>query len=599
MGNTNGPQMLYHPTAGVVMDIESANLKSAQINTKRKSERSVSPLPTHKSIQIDDSSKKPSNDKTNEKISENYALLLENLSKAKDFYIDVEFPAESRNISSNLLQFLPSLQVNQIVWARPSEIFLNTNVQLFKDDIIPNDIQQGLLGDCYFLSALAALAERPSFVSRLFESKETNEVGCYSLWLCIDGEWQNVIIDDFFPVKKTEQNPTVYLIFSRSNGPELWVLLLEKAYAKINGGYQNIEAGLCEEALRDLTGAPTQTLTDFTEKEAWEFLKGGVENNFLIVVSSHFEKKEGKTGGLISGHCYSILDIKEVTLNDITTENLIQLRNPWGHKEWTGDWSDDSNKWTEELRKELKWEKKDDGIFWMSCKDFCAYYTEISVCRIHQSYNYSSVKIKLEETSYKFFTFQINQNLDNLSYFTISQIDKRKLDKNQGLSYVRILLCRYENNEIFLVDENTGKTRDLCINIENLPAGVYAIFCEIENNNQKNENTSKNNLVLSAYSKLSIGFQEIKVDKTQFLNNLFLNFVKSHPKIHQKTMQKYEESNKIQRVTSRIADYFCICYFNETEFYSLKEDVEFLENTNFLTSDNNPIEKKQAIKIDS
>lgn len=25
--------------------------------------------------------------------------------------------------------------------------------------------------------------------------------------------------------------------------------------------------------------------------------------------------------------------------------NLCQLRNPWGHGEWTGDWSDKSDKW--------------------------------------------------------------------------------------------------------------------------------------------------------------------------------------------------------------------------------------------------------------
>jgi hypothetical protein len=34
------------------------------------------------------------------------------------------------------------------------------------------------------------------------------------------------------------------------------VLLLEKAYAKINGCYSNIEAGLTGNAIRDLTGAP-------------------------------------------------------------------------------------------------------------------------------------------------------------------------------------------------------------------------------------------------------------------------------------------------------------------------------------------------------
>lgn len=25
--------------------------------------------------------------------------------------------------------------------------------------------------------------------------------------------------------------------------------------------------------------------------------------------------------------------------------DLMQLRNPWGHKEWTGKWSDGSSEW--------------------------------------------------------------------------------------------------------------------------------------------------------------------------------------------------------------------------------------------------------------
>ena len=45
-------------------------------------------------------------------------------------------------------------------------------------------------------------------------------------------------------------------VFLSGNGPELWVLLLEKAYSKIHGCYANIEAGLTGNAIRDLTGAP-------------------------------------------------------------------------------------------------------------------------------------------------------------------------------------------------------------------------------------------------------------------------------------------------------------------------------------------------------
>lgn len=53
----------------------------------------------------------------------------------------------------------------------------------------------------------------------------------------IDGIWQEVILDDYFPCKKNE------LIFSYSHQNEMWVLLIEKCFAKINGTYSNIENG--------------------------------------------------------------------------------------------------------------------------------------------------------------------------------------------------------------------------------------------------------------------------------------------------------------------------------------------------------------------
>lgn len=47
-------------------------------------------------------------------------------------------------------------------------------------------------------------------------------------------------------------------LYSRCNGNELWVMFLEKAYAKLYGTYEKIEAGLAGNALRDLTGAPSE-----------------------------------------------------------------------------------------------------------------------------------------------------------------------------------------------------------------------------------------------------------------------------------------------------------------------------------------------------
>jgi calpain-15 len=39
---------------------------------------------------------------------------------------------------------------------------------MFEQDVTPNDIIQGSLGNCYFLSALSAIAEFPQRIKNIF-----------------------------------------------------------------------------------------------------------------------------------------------------------------------------------------------------------------------------------------------------------------------------------------------------------------------------------------------------------------------------------------------------------------------------------------------
>lgn len=96
----------------------------------------------------------------------------------------------------------------------------------------------GALGDCWFLCAIAALTEFPQLVLDLVETKQVNEHGVYRVRFCKNGWWQSVRVDDFFPCF-----PNAGPIYSRSNGNELWVMLLEKAFSKLCGSYEAIKSG--------------------------------------------------------------------------------------------------------------------------------------------------------------------------------------------------------------------------------------------------------------------------------------------------------------------------------------------------------------------
>lgn len=63
------------------------------------------------------------------------------------------------------------------------------------EDISPNDIKQGLLGDCYLLSALSALAEWPQRIRSLFVTQEPNEAGVYIVRIYLNGSLVEIAVD--------------------------------------------------------------------------------------------------------------------------------------------------------------------------------------------------------------------------------------------------------------------------------------------------------------------------------------------------------------------------------------------------------------------
>jgi calpain-15 len=79
----------------------------------------------------------------------------------------------------------------------------------------------------------------------------------YCVWLCHDGEFVQILLDDYFPCY-VNGGP----VFSKSVGNELWVILLEKAYAKCYGTYLKLIRGWACEAMKDLTGAPYEYFSD-------------------------------------------------------------------------------------------------------------------------------------------------------------------------------------------------------------------------------------------------------------------------------------------------------------------------------------------------
>ena len=73
-----------------------------------------------------------------------------------------------------------------ITWERVEKIFGSQNYQVFFEKIMKEDIIQGGLGDCYFLSAIAALCLYPKLIEKLFFFKEKSDEHCYGCYFRIN-----------------------------------------------------------------------------------------------------------------------------------------------------------------------------------------------------------------------------------------------------------------------------------------------------------------------------------------------------------------------------------------------------------------------------
>ena len=261
---------------------------------------------------------------------------------------------------------------------------------VFDDGVNCKDIMQGILGDCYLLSAMSVTAhERPEMITRIFHPDSRTfqvETGQYVVMLYKYRKPVIVVIDDFFPVDNMKTYPYVQIGVAPDGIKEVWPMIIEKAYAKLGGGFPAIEGGLVADALQTLTNGVPYTFEfseDSTKKmiesgELWTKMVQWSAKEFLMGAGSKSgSDKEVSDLGIVQGHAYSALDFFE-----LEGTKLVQLRNPWGDAtEWKGAWGDNSPEWTEARKNAIYafqesqgYERdiigKGDGIFWMAYDDF-------------------------------------------------------------------------------------------------------------------------------------------------------------------------------------------------------------------------------------
>ena len=208
--------------------------------------------------------------------------------------------------------------------------------ELFVDGVSADDIRQGALGDCYFVSSLSAIAGiDPQWIC---DSIQSNPDNTFTVRFFRYGKPIEITVDNEFL-----HSPSGRLVYGSSTDKgELWIAVMEKAYAQWKGGYERIgQGGNPAKALYELTGVRGHLLLDgsMAAEELFQRLKEGLENHQALVAGTYSGPEQiYNEDNLVTSHAYTVIGVKEED-----EQQYVVLRNPWGKVEWNGEGADKRN----------------------------------------------------------------------------------------------------------------------------------------------------------------------------------------------------------------------------------------------------------------
>ena len=203
-------------------------------------------------------------------------------------------------------------------------------------DVAVTDIHQQQIGDCYLLSSVGEIAKiDPSIIKKMVKD---NKDGTYTVTLHQHKTgagyyWGKLFGDEFEEVPVTVDGNFAGGTANSQPGDdkvgsqkEIWVQVVEKAYAKLHGGYDKIQGGDPSAAMETLTGKEATTVG--TSKVSLDDLKKDIASKKPVVMSTPGDSKKGEMPfKMHANHAYMVKEI----LTGPDGKVMVQLRNPWGH----------------------------------------------------------------------------------------------------------------------------------------------------------------------------------------------------------------------------------------------------------------------------
>ncbi|KAF6112990.1 calpain 10 [Phyllostomus discolor] len=309
---------------------------------------------------------------------------------ARELFRDAAFPASDSSLFSSFSTPLAQFR-EDITWKRPQEICAAP--RMFPDNPQEGQVKQGLLGDCWFLCACAALQKSRHLLDQVIPPgqpswRDETYRGSFACRVWQFGRWVEVTVDDRLPCLAGR------LCFSRCQREDVfWLPLLEKAYAKVHGSYEHLWAGQVADALVDLTGglAERWSLKDLArgggglqdgpgspEPRTCRQLLGLKQR--CPISCSVFSPRAGARE-LGEFHAFIVSDLCEVPDQAGQSVLLLRIHNPWGRRCWRGPWREGGEGWSrvEPGASQALLSQLQEGEFWVEEEEFLHEFDEVTI----------------------------------------------------------------------------------------------------------------------------------------------------------------------------------------------------------------------------
>jgi CRP-like cAMP-binding protein len=183
---------------------------------------------------------------------------------------------------------------------RGEVVFRRVAGALFAESPTASDARQGVIGDCYLLSAFSALARSCPASLKALLTHDGGELFTARFYRRAEGELieERVTVDSAVPVYAADGEP----IYARSGRlGEIWPIIAEKAYAAWKGGYDVAgEGGMVELTLEELTGEPTRMLfvAETKPEQLWRLLWRATREGWPTAVCTYGRRERPEIDAL-------------------------------------------------------------------------------------------------------------------------------------------------------------------------------------------------------------------------------------------------------------------------------------------------------------